>query len=143
MRIRGGVAAAVFATAGIIGLSLPTAVAASSPTMSSHLSSAAIPAAGKPIADITGSGSALKFKPGSIAIKWSGSTQGTCTTANYSFKAVNKTTASQTLTYKGTAIGPAIAAGKAELVCAWGTGSTTLQLSLKADTKALLTLHVT
>jgi hypothetical protein len=90
-----------------------------------------------PLTKIEGSGSALKWVPSKITAKH----VTTCSATSYSFKVTNTTKASETITYKGTAIGPAIPAGKSQFVC--GSAAGTAVLALKADPKAHLTVTLT
>jgi hypothetical protein len=88
-----------------------------------------------PLTKIEGSGSALKWVPNKLTAKH---ITGTCSSTNYSFKVTNTTKSSETITDKGTAIGPAIPAGKSQFVC--GSAAGTAVLALKADSKAHLTV---
>ncbi len=90
-------------------------------------------AAGHPTTKIEGSGRALSWVPNKITAKH---ITGTCSTTNYSFAVTNTTTSPETITQNGTAIGPAIPAGKTELVCGSAAGKAVL--ALKADPKAHL-----
>jgi hypothetical protein len=95
-------------------------------------------AASHPTTKIEGSGSALKWVPNKLTAKH---ITGTCSSTNFSFTVTNTTKSSETITFNGTAIGPAIPAGKSELVC--GTAAGKAVLALKADHKAHLTVTLT
>ena len=94
--------------------------------------------AGHPLTKIEGSGKALKWVPNKLTAKH---ITGTCSSTNYSFKVTNTTKSSETITYNGSPIGPAIPAGQSQFVC--GSAAGTAVLALKADPKAHLTVTLT
>jgi hypothetical protein len=125
--------AAIIAAGAFTGVS----TAHASTTAARAFTIVAAPAAGHPTTKIEGSGKALKWAPNKLKAKHAA---GTCSSTNYSFKVVNTTSASQTITYKGAAIGAAIPAGATDLVCGSEPGNAVL--ALKADAKAHLTVSL-
>jgi hypothetical protein len=127
-------ALAVMAVAGFVA-------PASAATAGVHMNTIRQAAAAKPNSNITGSGKTVTFSPKSIKAKWSGPTEKKCTAKKESFTITNTAKTTETVTLSGKAFAK-IAAGAAAGVCAWGTGTTTGTFSLKANTKAVLTVHV-
>jgi hypothetical protein len=107
-----------------------------------HAALAGARVAAKPNSNIVGSGKTVKYSPISLKVKWSGPTQKKCTARIESLTITNKAKTSETVTFMGKAIGPAIPAGKVLGVCVFGKGTATAKLSLKANKKAALTLHI-
>jgi hypothetical protein len=97
--------------------------------------------AAKPNSNITGKGKAVKYAPTSLNVKWSGSKPVTCTTKKISFSITNTTKTTETVTMSGKTFA-SIPAGKAIGVCAFGTGTATGVLGLKANKKAKLTVNI-
>jgi len=93
-----------------------------------------------PTTYIEGSGATLRFKPKQLAVGWSGSSPTTCDATNLAVIIINKTSATQTLTYKRAAVatvGPGAMSG----ICVWGSGTFTFKFGLKGSTHKL-TLNV-
>jgi hypothetical protein len=119
-----------------VGATLLTVSTVSASSWNAHYAAVrAAPSASRPTSKIEGSGKQFSFKPSSLSAKWSGSTEGTCTTAKESFVVANTTSTSQTFTYEGTVFGNPIPASGSEGICAWGAGTVTAVFSLKADSK--------
>ena len=125
---------AAVATTGVIA-SVGTAHASSS---SAALTWSVTAVAAQPTTSIQGTGSALKFVPRSVTARH---ITGTCTATNYSFLILNKTRATQQVTYKGAAFGPPIPPKNGLLVCA--TGAIKGTFSLRADPLARLHFTIT
>jgi hypothetical protein len=130
-------AVAIFALAGF----MTSASASTTPAhlTARHASLSMVTA--KPNSKIIGSGKKVNYSPKSLKVTWSGPKEKKCTAAKEAFTITNSTKVTQTVTSGGKALG-AIAAGKSDGVCAWGKGTATGVLGLKANKKAKLTLHI-
>jgi len=106
--------------------------------------SAAVHGAAEPTSKIVANTKGVaKFKPTSLAVVWSATTEPKkgCVTRGVRAWIKNKTSATQNLTYNGSAFA-SIAAGAKEGVCFWGTGSASFTLALTGSTSTL-TFNVT
>lgn len=126
----GGLVAAAFVAAPL-AIGAGTAGAASA----DHLGAAAAVA---PASLVTTKilGTTAHFKPASISVGWSGSSEGTCTSSVAVALIKNKEAVSETLLYKGATF-VTMTAHSSEDVCTWGSGSTTFVLKIQASGKKL------
>jgi hypothetical protein len=121
----------------VAGLQVP---AGAQPATGTSLVAVAAGPAAVPNSNITASGRVLSFVPNKLSAHWSGPppTQ-TCTAAKEGLTISNKTTKTETVTYRGATFAT-IAAGKSVGVCGWGTGHLTAKFGLKGSTTASLTI---
>jgi hypothetical protein len=117
---------------------------ASAGTASVHVRGALATArvAAKPNSNIVGSGAKVNYSPKTLSAKWSGPTKKTCTAKIISFTISNTTKTAEQVTANGKALGPKIPPGKALGICVFGKGTATGKLGLKANKKAVLTVHI-
>jgi len=113
------------ATSGVVKLTSPAVI--------SHLAPAALPNSN--IKKNTTSGMDV-FAPTKLSAAWSASSTEECTATLVEATITNKTSANQTLTYQGTAIG-IIKKHKAAGLCFFGTGSHKFTFGLTGSTSKL------
>lgn len=132
-------------TAGVLAVATAGMTPAWAGTTSAHLGAGHVAVrsdAAKPNSNIVGSGKKVKYSPTSLNVKWSGPTEKTCTAKKVSFTITNTAKTAEQVTNAGSDLGSPIPSGKALGICVWGSGTASGTLGIKANKKAVLTIHV-
>jgi hypothetical protein len=127
--------AALVAAPLVLGLAAPAGARSAAPRFASAVRIAPTAA---PNSNVLGKGATLHFKPGKLAVNWSGPPPvKACKQSKFAFTVTNTSKQTIQVTLDGDPFGPSIPKGAGIGVCGWGRGDAKLVLGVDGSAKVL------